>query len=446
MAGLSINVCFHGHSGSGTSSLMGRLLYECGGFTQREKDRIEKDAVAMGKPDLQLAWLIDRLKSDREYGKTTVFNCSYRLFVNATASITMLHVPGDPKYRKNLIKGICIADYSVIVISAELDKLEENLNETQLHLTLARTTGTKQIIVVVNKLDLVDFSSETFAHVSDRVSKILRKVGYKPKNYQILPISVWMASNLLQKNELSWFEGPTLLEALQSLDVNLPRRCSEGPFRMVAIDSYYISGIGVVVTGQVVSGKANPGVKIIINGARQIEGSFTIFSIEKHYEALNVAEVGACVGLNIKGLPNKPRTFKFVKPGDVIGTATEPPRVTSSFIARIKVLKTPTSQGIKPGYSPVLNCHLLQIPCKWQSFISKTNNSSISIDSPQLLEQGDSALIEMVAPRGICVEEYAICPTLGTIIIRDHGDIIAIGRIEQILSGIGRKTKGIVKN
>jgi len=160
--------------------------------------------------------------------------------------------------------------------------------------------GVKQMIVCVNKMDdkSVQWSQERYTNIKEEVSNFLKKVGYKPKKIPFVPISGWEGDNMLERSpNMSWYDGMTLLEALD--DIKPPKRPSDRPLRLPLQDIYKIGGIGTVPVGRVETGIMRPGMVVTF---APVGLTTEVRSVEMHHEALEEALPGDNVGFNVKGV------------------------------------------------------------------------------------------------------------------------------------------------
>jgi len=290
---------------------------------------------------------------------------------------------------------------------------------------LAYTLGVKQMIVCVNKMDdkSVNYAEKRFNEIKDEVGAYLKKVGYKPETIPFIPISGWHGDNMIDRSaNMTWWKGPTLLEALDALQV--PKRPFDKPLRLPLQDVYKIGGIGTVPVGRVETGFIEPG--MIVTFA-PVNVTTEVKSIEMHHEQIPRAEPGDNIGFNVKNV-----SVKDIRRGNVCGNSKEdPPVQVEDFTAQVIVLNHPGE--IHAGYSPVLDCHTAHIACKFAQLITKVDKrSGKELEAePKALKKGDAAMVRLEPSKPMCCEPFSAYPPLGRFAVRDMRQTVAVGVIKS---------------
>jgi elongation factor 1-alpha len=433
-----INIVVIGHVDAGKSTTTGHLIYKCGGIDKRTIEKFEKEAQEMGKGSFKYAWVLDKLKAERERGIT--IDIALWKFETPKYYITIIDAPGHRDFIKNMITGTSQADCGVLVVASGTGEFEAGIaknGQTREHALLAYTLGVKQLIVVVNKMDdkSVNWSETRYNEIRSEVSGFIKKIGYNPDKVPFVPISGWLGDNMLEKSSnLAWYKGPTLLEALDGVDP--PKRPTDKPLRLPLQDVYKIGGIGTVPVGRVETGILKPGMTVTFAPSGL---STEVKSIEMHHEALTQAIPGDNVGFNVKGL-----SIKDIRRGFVAGDSkNEPPAETESFVAQVIVLNHPGL--IHAGYAPVLDCHTAHIACKFEELQAKVDRRTgqASEPNPKNIKSGDAALVKLVPSKPMCVESFANYPPLGRFAVRDMRQTVAVGVIKETTKAVaGQKVGG----
>lgn len=159
-----------------------------------------------------------------------------------------------------MITGASQADAAVLVVAAD----DGVMPQTKEHVFLARTLGINQLIVAINKMDLVDYDEGRFKELKKEVSDLLKIVGYKPDEIPFVPLSAFKGDNITEKSEnMGWYDGPTFLESLDTLKP--PEKPIDLPLRIPVQDVYSITGVGTVPVGRVETGVLKVGDTVVLN-------------------------------------------------------------------------------------------------------------------------------------------------------------------------------------
>jgi len=381
-----INVVVIGHVDAGKSTTTGHLIYKCGGIDKRTLEKYEKEANELGKGSFKYAFVMDKLKSERERGIT--IDIALWKFETAKYMYTIIDAPGHRDFVKNMITGTSQADVAILIIAAGAGEFEAGIAEngqTKEHALLAFTLGVKQLVVCVNKMDdkTVNYSEKRFNEIKEETTNFLKRIGYKTDNIPFIPISGWNGDNMLEKSSNTpWYTGQCLIDTLDSIPV--PKRPSDKPLRLPLQDVYKIGGIGTVPVGRVETGILKPGM-VVVFAPSTVQAE--VKSIEMHHEQVQEAYPGDNVGFNIRNV-----SVKDIKRGYVAGDVkNDPPTGVEDFTAQVIVLNHPGE--IHSGYSPVLDCHTSHIACKFAEILSKMDKRTGKVveENPKSIKKGDAA-------------------------------------------------------
>ncbi|MEM3247817.1 MAG: translation elongation factor EF-1 subunit alpha [Candidatus Micrarchaeaceae archaeon] len=412
-----LNLIFIGHIDHGKSTTVGRLLYDTKAITEQDMKKLKEEVTKYNRPTFEFAFVMDQLKEERERGIT--IDIAHREFQTPKYYFTIIDAPGHRDFVKNMITGASQADAAVLVISCP-DGVQAQTRE---HAFLAKVLGINQLIVGINKMDKVNYERSKYEDVKQSIANLLKTVGYDISTIQFVPYSAMEGENVSQKSaKMSWYTGPTLLEALDTLKV--PEKPINKPLRLPIQDVYSIQGFGTVPVGRVETGVMKPGDQIII-----MPGGFKtdVKSIEMHHQQLQKAEPGDNIGFNIKGIDKKD-----IKRGYVVGTPDNPPSVVEEFTAQIVVINHPTA--IAAGYSPVFHIHTAQVAATITEILEKKDPKTGQTlqKNPEFIKTGDVAIIKVKPSKAVVVEKYSDFPQLGRFAIRDMGQTVAAGVVLDI--------------
>ena len=409
-----LNLVFIGHVDHGKSTTVGRILYDTGNIEAHELENLKKEAERLGKATFEFAFVMDRVKEERERGLT--IDIAHKRFDTDKYYFTIIDAPGHRDFVKNMITGTSQADGAVLVVGAA----EGVQTQTREHVWLARTLGVNQLIVVINKMDATkpEYNEARFNEVKNDVSALLKPIGYKPDTTLIIPISSYKGENITKSSsKMPWYKGPSLVPALDTLQV--PAKPTEKPLRIPVQDVYSITGVGTVPVGRIETGILKPNDKIIFEPADKVG---EVKSIEMHHENMAQAEPGDNVGFNVRGVDKKD-----IRRGDVAGPVDNPPTVAKTFVAQIIVLNHPSV--ITLGYTPVFHCHTAQVACTFEELIAKLDpKTGVALpEKPEFLKTGDSARVRVRPTKPMVIEKQADFPPLARFAIRDMGQTVAAG-------------------
>merc|ERR1712227_106320 len=408
----------------------------------------------MGKGSFKYAWVLDKLKAERERGIT--IDIALWKFETPKYYVTIIDAPGHRDFIKNMITGTSQADCAVLIVAAGTGEFEAGISkngQTREHALLAYTLGVKQMIIGVNKMDNTEppYSKDRFEEIKKEVTTYIKKIGYNPVTVPFVPISGFQGDNMIEKSDkMSWFAGwkvekPkaatgfTLLEALDNIQP--PTRPSDKALRLPLQDVYKIGGIGTVPVGRVETEIIKPGMVVTFAPANV---TTEVKSVEMHHTALESAEPGDNVGFNVKNV-----SVKDIRRGNVASDSkNDPAKETDTFKAQVIILNHPGE--IRKGYSPVVDCHTAHIACKFEELLEKIDRRSGKKleDAPEKVKSGDSAIVQMKPSKPMCVEAFSDYAPLGRFAVRDMRQTVAVGVIKEVTkkeAGAGKVTKAAQK-
>ncbi|MGQ9679955.1 MAG: translation elongation factor EF-1 subunit alpha [Candidatus Bathyarchaeia archaeon] len=423
-----LNLIIIGHVDHGKSTTTGHLFYDSGAISQKVIEQYESEAKALGKESFKYAWVMDKLKEERERGLT--IDLAFYKLESPKYIFTVIDAPGHRDFVKNMVTGASQADAAILFISAKRGEYEAGTNpggQTREHAFLVKTLGVDQIMVAVNKMDdpTVNWSQQRYEEVKDGVGRLLRMVGYDISKIHFVPVSGWTGDNLVKRSSnMPWYSGPTLFEAMDYFQV--PPKPIDKPLRVPVQEVYSIRGVGTVPVGRVETGVLKLDKKVVFQPAN-VEGD--VKSIESHYVRMNEAVPGDNIGFNVKGIDRNQ-----INRGDVCGYPDNPPRVAKAFKGRIFIIHHPTA--IAQGYTPVLHIHTAQIAVKFSELISKIDPRSGQVveDHPSYLRTNEAAIVRFEPLRPVAMEVFKDFPQLGRFALRDMGTTIGAGVVLEIES------------
>merc|ERR1719447_1901011 len=393
----------------------------------------------MGKGSFKYAWVLDKLKAERERGIT--IDIALWKFETTKFYVTIIDAPGHRDFIKNMITGTSQADCAVLIVAAGTGEFEAGISkngQTREHVLLCFTLGVKQLIVAVNKMDSTEpkYSEARFQEITKEVKAYVKKVGYNPDAVPMIPISGFHGDNMLEKSaNMDWwkkqkidtkgskFEFETLFDALDN--ITPPQRPTDKALRLPLQDVYKIGGIGTVPVGRVETGIIKPG--MVVKFA-PVNITTEVKSVEMHHESLPEALPGDNVGFNVKNV-----SVKEIRRGNVASDPkNDPAKECKNFNAQVIVLNHPGE--IKNGYAPVMDCHTAHIACKFEEILKKCDRrSGKELEAfPKSIKNGHAAIIEMAPSKPMCVEAFSDYPPLGRFAVREMRQTVAVGVIKAV--------------
>ena len=197
----------------GKSTLIGRLLYDSKSIFEDQLEAVKQTSILKGKEEIDLSYFTDGLRAEREQGIT--IDVAYRYFATPKRKFIIADTPGHIQYTRNMVTGASTANVALILVDARKGVLEQ----TNRHSFIASLLQIPHIIVCINKMDLVDYSEDTFESVVDDFKKLASKLEVKDVHF--IPISALKGDNVVdQSRNMDWYKGPTLLYLLEHIHIS----------------------------------------------------------------------------------------------------------------------------------------------------------------------------------------------------------------------------------
>ena len=383
----------------GKSTLLGRLLCDCRQVFADQMRRVEEDSRRWGTRGDQadLALLVDGLREEREQGIT--IDVAYRSFETARRRFIVADAPGHEQYTRNMATGASNADLAVVLADAR----KGILPQTARHTRIAAMFGIRQVVLAVNKMDLVLWDRSTFEALADRYRSLARDAGVE--KVRIIPVSSLTGDNLTRRCEsAAWYSGPTLLEHLETVDVrsSIERESFRMPVQYVNRPNPDFRGY----SGRITAGRVAVGDRVRISPS----GTETaVESIVVWQGARERAERGDSVTLTLANEVDVTR-------GDVIAEAFNPPGVTDQFQANLIWM---SDRPLVVGRSYLLKIHSREVTATVTRIKYRLDVSRGSRLAGATLALNDLATVNIATNRPIPYAPFDQYPGLGSFIIID---------------------------
>jgi peptide chain release factor subunit 3 len=428
-----VNVIFLGHVDAGKSTLGGSILYASGMVDERTMEKYKRESKELGRESWYLSWALDQTKEERSKGKTVEVGRGF--FETEKRRYSILDAPGHKTYVPNMVSGASQADVGVLVISARKGEYEtgfEKGGQTREHAVLAKTQGINKLIVVVNKMDdaTVEWSKERYDECLLKLTQFLKGLGYNPKtDLTFMPVAAQQTLGIkdrIPKDIAPWYEGPSLLEHLDSMQT-LERKL-HAPFMMPIAAKY--RDMGTMIEGKIEAGVIKKDAKYIMMPSK---AEITISALFGETEdEIPMAACGEQVRIRIKGAEEED-----IMPGFVLCSPKRPVHCVTAFEAQIRLLELKSI--LSAGFNCVLHIHSATEEVTFAALLHKlepkTNRKSKK--PPGFAKQGMNIIARLEitgSVSNICVERFEDYPQMGRFTLRDQGQTIAIGKITRLIT------------
>lgn len=386
-----------GHIDHGKSTLVGRLFYDTGCLPPDRLEDIKKTCAEMGK-ELEFAYLIDHLEEERK-GEFTI-DIAHTFFTTQKRRYVIIDAPGHKEFLKNMITGSAQAEAALLL----LDISRGIQDQTKRHSYILNLIGVKQTAVLINKMDMVDYSEGAFNKTKNEIESVLTGFNIRPS--YVLPVSAKFGENLAKRSEkLSWFKGPTVLEALDSFS---SQRIEDKGLRFPVQDIYDLDGEAVAV-GRVESGIMRQGEDIIVLPDKKKAKLKTIkkFMRDDPTEALTED----CVGICVEGVK--------LNRGQII-TDKATSVITDSIRANIFWM---AQEDYDLGDPLVLKCATQESKAVISRIYKRFDSASIDVveSDARKIRSAEIAEVEIKLEKPVAIDKFNDIPEMGRFVLERAG-------------------------
>jgi bifunctional enzyme CysN/CysC len=408
-----VRIVIVGHVDHGKSTLVGRLLHETGSLPEGKLDMLKAVSARRGMP-FEWSFLLDALQTERDQGIT--IDTTQIRFRTRSRDVVLIDAPGHAEFLRNMITGASQADGAVLII----DALEGVRDQTRRHGYLLHLLGVKQVAVVVNKMDRVDFSAIRFKEISDEISAHLTGLGVTPS--AVIPISARDGDGVAERTpRIRWYDGPTVVEALDALE---PARPLQQLALRLPVQAIYKFDDRRIVAGRIESGSLAAGDEIVIMPAGKIA---KIRSVEAwpSTPVLGQQTAGRSVGVTLD-------RELFIERGDVIAHVGNAPRDTRRLHARIFWLH---EEPLVTGGSILVRLGTKESRATVIAIEKAVDPGELSSVETKSIARNHVGEIEIALAQPLAADSYADNPRTGRLVIEVNGRIAGGGLVLSVDAG-----------
>jgi sulfate adenylyltransferase large subunit len=397
-----------GHVDHGKSTLIGRLLYDTQSLPPDKMADVRRLSESSdGVPEF--AFIMDHLEEERS--RRITIDTAQIFFKTPRRDYVIIDAPGHKQFLKNMITGSSQAQAAVLLIDAQ-----EGLREqTHRHAYMLSMLGLKQVVVVINKMDLVDYSEQRFNELADQITARLREFKIPP--LRVIPISARLGENVAGRAErLGWYNGPTLLECLDQLEISsVP---VNSLLRFPVQDIYPLDNKKVLV-GRIASGSLRVGQEVIFHPCGK---TAHIAEIKKWNQTLDEAFVGESIGVVL----DSEFAYKAVKRGEIACSTDSSPQVGTAVVARLFWMHgEPGHKGERFEFKDATQ----QVPCTIKKIKNRMDSSSLEILEQDAGQLRDTEVAEVTLQMSdyVCTDPFDRVAETGRFVLTRDNDAVAGG-------------------
>ncbi|WP_316229563.1 adenylyl-sulfate kinase [Bradyrhizobium sp. SZCCHNR1070] len=402
-----VRIVIVGHVDHGKSTLVGRLLHETGSLPEGKLEMLKAVSARRGMP-FEWSFLLDALQTERDQG-ITIDTTQIRFRTNAR-DVVLIDAPGHAEFLRNMITGASQADGAVLII----DALEGVRDQTRRHGYLLHLLGVRQVAVVVNKMDRVDFSAARFNEIKDEISAHLSGLGVKPA--AVIPISARDGDGVaVRTSRIDWYKGPTVVEALDALE---PARPLESLALRLPVQAIYKFDDRRIIAGRIESGQLQAGDEIVIMPAGKIAKIRTVEGWPA--TALTGPQgAGRSVGVTLD-------RELFIERGDVIAHVGKEPQATRRLHARIFWLH---DAPLKKGDGIVVRLGTRETRASVVAIEKAIDPGALASEETAAIARNHVGEIEIALAQPVAADPTAENPRTGRLVIEVNGRIAGGGLV-----------------
>ena len=403
-----LRIVIVGHVDHGKSTLVGRLFHDTGSLPEGKLEAIRGMCERRGMP-FEWAFLMDAFQSERDQGIT--IDTAQIWFKTEKRDYTIIDAPGHREFIKNMVTGAANAEAAVMLIDARQGVQQQS----RTHAYLLRLLGIRQIVVVVNKMDLVDFSAERFAEIDATYRHYLAEIDLAPA--QIIPIAARDGDNIATPStRMPWYKGPSLITALD--DFAGKADLSALPLRLPVQDVYKFDDRRILA-GRIQSGSVKVGDRLLFSPSNK---TARVASIETwSAPARSAAKAGESVGITLD-------EQLFIERGDIASHETQPPIETNVFNGRLFWL---SRNPLRQGQTYRLRLQTREVPVTVQEISALYDVEKLTSKPSDDVPHNGIADVVLRSQAMLALDRIDENPSTGRFVLTDGINLVAGGTISM---------------
>lgn len=412
-----LKIATAGSVDDGKSTLIGRLLYDTKSLTDDKLEAIEKTSKQKGYDYLDFSLVTDGLVAEREQGIT--IDVAHIYFSTPTKSYIIADTPGHLEYTRNMVTGASTSQAAIILIDARKGVIEQ----THRHFFINNLLRVKDVIVAINKMDLVNFSEERYMEIKSDFEALMGKRDYQDQRITFIPVSALKGDNIVNRSDhMPWYKGQTLLDHFEALEkediynIGTPRFPVQYVIRPKTEEFHDFRGFA----GKVYGGELSVGDDVVVLPSMTRSKIKAIYFYEKQYKT---ATRRSSVTITLEDEVNVSRGDMLVKAGDL-------PTVDKQFTATVSWMD---SQNLSLGNKYVLQHGVNKVLAKVENIHHKIKPDYSGVDTEiGSLAMNDIAQVTFRLNKPIFYDTFKEHRTNGSFILIDNqtNNTAGVGFIE----------------
>jgi bifunctional enzyme CysN/CysC len=403
-----VRIVIVGHVDHGKSTLIGRLLYETGSLPDGKLESLKAVSARRGMP-FEWSFLLDALQTERDQGIT--LDTSQIRFRTAARDFVLIDAPGHAEFLRNMVTGAAQADAALLIV----DAAEGVRDQTRRHGYLLHLLGIRQVAVVINKMDRVDFDERRFRDIETEISTHLVNLGLTP--VAVIPISARDGDGVARRTDpIGWYGGPTVVE---TLDDFMPARQPDELALRLPVQAVYKFDDRRIIAGRIETGSIAVGDEIVVMPAGKTARVRSIESWPEPAQAPRTAGAGQSVGITLD-------SEIFLDRGDVVSTGAVRPKAAQHLRARVFWLN---EEPLEVGTSINVRIGTAEARGTIAAIEKAVDPGALSATEASAVAQNHVGEIDIALSRPLAVDPYALNARTGRIVLDMKGRISGGGLV-----------------